>query len=315
MTTESKATAVDDMVVGGPFRAHIELQRLYWYANNYESDRTLVLHFDVNGTTFRKDATDGHDADAAADNEIMAKLTYGTVVDGDWVINTDPMRRRDSGVSYYEWARAKCGPKELKAVVAAFIDGPGAPMRALYEHMRKHPAGAIFMSVLLVVLQFPEAVVVFRTFGSDGAYLISQLVAECMIPSAHSCLQFTVVSTVSKAPAASKRHYRCESTGRTYTQPQFNKLLETLGGRFVVVQEDYKHWADNGKDPKCGKAMLGTPRLDQIGFDDLGTKCWHVTGQFASLKHINTYRACTDPAYYLRLIVDELRTRPPTPAN
>jgi hypothetical protein len=305
---------VADNVVRGGLRAVLELHDLSTRAAHYAAQlktatgRTLVLHFDVNGTILRLDSTSGHADEAAADSEIFSKLTFGTAAAADpaapWTADArDPLRARKGTISYYNHLRATVPPADVKRLAAAFVQSDaGVPVRAMYDNMRAHSATELFTSFCLTTQAFPEAVVVFRTFGSDGDALVGLLASTGLCLSTHSCLRF--------AADPARGVMRCDATGREFAPSAFNNYLATLKGRFVLIQEDYGYWAGKGKDPACGKLLRGCPTLYQIGFDDLGRACWHVTGaKHASLVQANTYLACTDPAYYLRLIVDDMRAR------
>ena len=65
---------------------------------------SLILHFDINGTITNYDSTEiGTDIEMS--NLILAKNTFGTIVDDQWVMNEHPFNYQQGSISYCQYLR------------------------------------------------------------------------------------------------------------------------------------------------------------------------------------------------------------------
>jgi hypothetical protein len=140
--------------------------------------------------------------------------------------------------------------------------------------------------------RYPDALIVFRTFGNDADDVISEL--RVLDP-----IRF---ATVIKGTMKYEAGVPC-----LYLTDQVLKGLDAINDFYgtcgpLVIKEDYNYWNQNGRDGLHGKCVKGTASLQQIFFDD--NPCVNVIGD-ASFIRVNTLEALLDEEFYVKLIGSE----------
>lgn len=238
----------------------------------------------------------------------MTKTYYGRQRDEHvWTLdkenkhNKKDLPKTDSYMCYYDYLK-KVYPtdsNQVKVLSGKFTESgePGAEMKEEFEKSYEHSRKKImFDSVAKILSELKDmATFVFKTFGNDGQMIIEGL-KECGYR--QNCLRFKIQREDGKEPVMieqipvldeHKAHVVTNgveqfTSGKTLTMGEYNKLLETLIGVHVIIQENYKYWNDRKRIASCGKHVKGSDRLVQICFDDLD--CWstdstnHPIGSF-----------------------------------
>lgn len=263
----------------------------------------LILLFDINGTITSFDSTDikeivdvnGQSIKVTPQdnaNMLIAKSTSGIIVNDQWI--KDDHCGKDS-ITYYNHVRNTTPHYKLRSFEFTTAGQPGESLNHLVPRVVDSFTKLVFDSFLTIVEQYPEAVIILRTFGADSNEILQYLANQSEIISRR--FEKTKLGTIShqgKEPI-----FNLESG--TYTLDQFNELLKTLDTPLALT-EDYHYWQANKRTAECGKVIKSHPQLIQIFFDD--NPCVHIVNSNSTTHFIpiNTVRAIDEPYYYVEIV-------------
>ena len=238
--------------------------------------KMLVLHFDINDTITAFDKTDDLSPEIKC-NIIIARSVFGHMVDNCWIMSTDPYD--ESGITYYDYI--KQSNKNYKEITGSFTKNEGYKFHYLIEKMvNSMTTDFLFPSFIKVCSQYPNAKIVFRTFGSDGEKVLQEFSKE-PVTKGFFIVNKLVLDNGTCFEGLSKINDFLKST----PNPLF-------------IQEDYHHWNYNGKSSQYGKQLLGATDFTQVFFDD--NPCVNVIDNInAYFVKINTLRAMLESDYFL----------------
>ncbi len=277
--------------------------------------KPIILHFDLNGTIIPFDSTEDITKDQLM-NLLIAKSMYGAitnVVDGtySWEPNSD-----NKSMSYYEYAK-RYDHVRFKDLVHKFTEEgePGHQFRNLYDElMETCDPMDICSSFIRVLHAFPNAKIVFRTFGAD--------------------LDSTIKTLVTKygygKPLTGCRFIRTKSEqGESVLLEVVDRHEYVVGAKQIyefirdcptdfAITDDYKYWHANHKSPHCGKLMMiNDGECFQRFFDD--NDCVDLQDQDGQpmeetdknirkdhVIRVNTVSAIMDSDYFVKIVANAL---------
>lgn len=255
----------------------------------------LVLHFDINGTIMAFDSTEnGTDEENA--NMIFAKNTYGKVINGQWVSNEAYDDTNDS-VTYYNHLKNHSKNKNFKELCFIFTkEGqPGAKWVEYVEEVKKYMVLRLFNSFLHVLDEFPNALIVFRSFGNEIPEILHLLEHNPKFKAAHIFKADRDDDTNVFTMFKDSERIMCHNlTG-------MNMLYGMCDNAHLAIKENYHHWNNHGKHSTYGKSIQADEKLFQIFFDD--NPCVHIIGdKNCHYVQVNTISALFDDGYFVNHI-------------
>lgn len=255
----------------------------------------LVLHFDINGTITPVDTTEPGNKEENS-NMVVAKSFYGKVIDGEWVLNdSSNYFNIENAITYYDYL--KTVTKDYKKVSFSFTDkgNPGESLNNLIEPLIDSMDTFLFKSFLNVLYKYPNATIVFRTFGLDADEVIHYLRTN-----QKTAFKFKNIIKGQFRYQGDETLVDLENGEVIIGMNNFNDLIKTSEIPFVFV-ENYNHWNDHKRDKKCGKQLLDDNEMTQIFFDD--NDCVNITNDSNSyFVKVNTIHALQDDQYYIDYI-------------
>lgn len=245
---------------------------------------TQVIHFDINGTITCHDSTELGTATENA-NLLIAKNVHGTFSDH-WVLKKDYFNRTDA-VSYYDYL--KLIHKDYKSYAYKItLEYPA--LAYLVPKIMATPF--LFPSFIKTIEKYPEAKIVFRTFGNDADELIIHL-------KRHFPERFDIVNKGTMSYNLGIPNLKVNGCVLTSMDDINNTLEYCLP---IIIKEDYNYWNQNGRDATHGKCIKGCDFLQQIFFDD--NNCVNVIdSQNAKFIRVNPLEALLDEDYFNKYIL------------
>lgn len=259
----------------------------------------LVLHFDINGTITPVDTTEPGNKEENA-NMVISKSVYGTVKEGKWTLNNSEnnsdKNKNCENISYYDYLKTIDKNYKKKSFSFTHPGQPGDSLSHLVPVLIESMDIFLFRSFLNVLKEFPDALIVFRTFGLDADEVIHFLrTDEKTSDNFKNIIKGDFTYDENGNPIVA-----LENSLSISGMSAFNSfLLET--NNHLALKESYEYWDKNKRDRKCGKQLLGHKDIIQIFFDDNdcinvidSTNCFPV--------RINTLDALQNPSYYTDII-------------
>ncbi|QKF93688.1 hypothetical protein QKU48_gp0230 [Fadolivirus algeromassiliense] len=255
----------------------------------------LVLHFDINGTITPVDTTEPGSNEENA-NMVIAKSYYGKIKNNQWVLNNenDYFNAHES-ITYYDYL--KTITKDYKKISFEFTNknNPGKSLHHLVKPIVESMDTFLFTSFLNVLHKYPDAIIVFRTFGLDADEVIHYLRTN------------QKTSFLFKNIIKGKFRYEGDEilidldNGEVVIgMDNFNNLLKTCGIPFAFI-ENYSNWNNHNRDSKYGKQLLGDNDMLQIFFDD--NECVNIVNNInCHYVKVNTIHALQNNQYYIDYI-------------
>ena len=262
----------------------------------------LVLHFDINGTITPVDTTEPGSKEQNA-NMVIAKSVYGKVINNNWVLNDDPYDETDS-LTYYDYLKSiDMSNYKLRSFTFTEPLEPGNKLAHMIPLLVDSMDTFLFQSFLNVLHKYPDALIVFRTFGLDADEVIDYL----------------------RTNEKTTKHFKTVVKGEfSYTNNNHNSILLSLDNNdepvigmhkfkelirtsepHLALKESYNFWNANKRNKECGKQLLGDKEMLQIFFDD--NDCINVIDDKNSHSvKINTLQALLNDNYYVDFINDIL---------
>ena len=252
----------------------------------------LILHFDINGTITPVDTTEsGTELEIA--NMIISKNVYGNVIDNKWILNENVYDQTHS-ITYYDHLK-KNDKDNCKKISFRFTNEgePGENLNYLVDKVIDSMNKLLFNSFLNVIDEFPDALIVLRTFGPDTDKVIEKM------------------KIVGKSNTFVKGLFSYEGdccrlsleNGNIFTgMTNINDLFKTSND-YLALKENYHYWNDNKRNKVYGKQLVGDDDVLQIFFDD--NDCVNVIND-TNVHNItiNTLCAMLDDNYYINKIYD-----------
>lgn len=257
----------------------------------------LVLHFDINGTITPVDTTEpGSKVENA--NMVIAKSVFGQVINNVWVLNDDPTDETNS-LTYYDYLKSiDMQYYKLRSFTFTDPDEPGSSLAQLVPLLVNSMHTFLFPSFLKVLQVFPQALIVFRTFGLDADEVI-----EYLRTNEKTTKYFKTVIKGEFNYDESKDSgivLVLENGEQIEGMHKFNEVLKTSEPH-LALKESYKFWHSNKRSKESGKKLLGDKHMLQIFFDD--NDCVHVMdGTNSHFIKINTLQALQNEDYYVDFI-------------
>lgn len=253
-----------------------------------------IFHFDVNGTIIAVDSVEtGNDYENT--NMTIARSVFGKEIDKNgWIINEDCFNQNNS-VSYYDYLK-KSNRKDYKKESYVFTekDRPGEAFRSLYDRVLPGMSGAIFESFMKVSDEYPDALIVLRTFGKD----ISAVVESLMDDPKYSSILIGRIDHVEDNMIISLN-------GKIYVGMKEINDLFAHSTNHIILQEDYNYWNDHSRDKTHGKTIQSDPNLLQFFFDD--NECVNIIGgEYCHYIKVNTVEALVNENYFVNHIRNKL---------
>lgn len=241
----------------------------------------LLIHFDINGTITCHDSTEPGTPIQNA-NLLIAKNIFGSVTDQGWVLN-DNYFERINAVSYYDYL--KQSDKNCKSTAYKITDDYP---ELSYLVVKITTTPFLFPSFTKTLETYPDAKIVFRTFGNDADTLIEYLQRQW--PERFKIVNKGQIVYQGDSPSL-------KVNGSTFDN--MNKFFEYCDP--IIIKEDYGYWNTHGRDARHGKCIEGTQRFRQIFFDD--NECVNVIDTTnAKFVRVNTLQALIDEDYFNRFI-------------
>ena len=262
----------------------------------------LVLHFDINGTITPVDTTEpGNNIENA--NMVVAKSVFGKVINNIWTLNDNPYNEKDS-LTYYDYLKSiDMSNYKLRSFTFTEPLEPGNKLAHMIPLLVDSMDTFLFQSFLNVLHKYPDALIVFRTFGLDADEVIDYL----------------------RTNEKTTKHFKTVVKGEfSYTNNNHNSILLSLDNNdepvigmhkfnelirtsepHLALKESYNFWNYNKRNKVCGKQLLGHDEILQIFFDD--NDCINVLDDKNSHSvKINTLQALLNDNYYVDFINDIL---------
>lgn len=252
----------------------------------------LILHFDINGTITAIDSTEtGSDHENA--NMTLSRSVYGKIINNSWVLNDNYADDMNS-ISYYDYLKSIT--KDYKKISFLFTndDQPGAKLKYLLNDVVKYMSVLLFESFFKVLTTYPDACIVFRSFGKDIQIVLDEL---------KSSLGFR------DAPIIKIEHSNDDIvfvlSGEKFNGINEINQLYLNSSTHLAIQEDYHYWNNNKRIVSCGKTIGFDKDLVQIFFDD--NECVHIMNndQCHYIK-VNTLDALVNKNYFIDHIKKKL---------
>ena len=267
------------------------------------SQKQLILHFDLNGTITNYDSTEDSDISKMA-NLILAKNAQGKIIDNKWILIDPPFEEKVDSISYYNYLKLVDSATYKAQAFNFTCEGqPGQPLQK--ECQRIELSGdvfAIFPSFINILKQYPEAKLVFRTFGNDRDLIVEQLKTRHKYN-----LSFCYGEmTHHNGNVILKIKNGSEYVGNR----QINNFINSCPNN-IIIKEDYHHWNQNKKNKANGKILVIDPSVDQLIFDDNDcVVCQDLDGNIIEncnkFIKINTIKAQLDEEFYIKHVKSSL---------
>ncbi|CAH6421051.1 Hypothetical protein KVN_LOCUS114 [uncultured virus] len=254
------------------------------------SNKKLILHFDINGTITAIDSTEsGTDRENA--NMTIARSAFGKIIEDKWIINKDYTNNIDS-ISYYDYLK-KVDKTNYKIRSFLFTNDnePGSSLKNLLEKVEPFMKKLLFESFYQVLKEFPNALIIFRSFGKDIPDVLKEL-------NLNDGFEQTAIITIKYKDDSV---ILISSEGLIYKSfIEINKLFLS-SKRHLAIQEDYSHWSNNKRSSKFGKTILSDENLFQVFFDD--NECVNIIGENnCHFIKVNTLDALKNKNYFVEKI-------------
>jgi hypothetical protein len=182
---------------------------------------------------------------------------------------------------------------------------PGETLRDQIAMVEKSMKNFLFESFIKVINEYPNAVIVLRTFGLDTDDVIKCL-ENCKVE------KYFIRAKFGYDDSNNAKVYEMNQTSGTYSEISFGLntlnlvLLGTNGSNTAhAMIDDYDHWNDATprRAKEYGKQIQDDHRMTQIFFDD--NDCVFIrpnpkTGlvQNSHFVKVNTLFAMNDPNYF-----------------
>ena len=259
----------------------------------------LVLHFDINGTITPVDTVEPG-TKIENSNMVISKSVYGKVINNKWVLN-DNLYDDINSITYYDHLR-QLDKKTYKKVSFSFTESgePGEILHWMVDRLVDSMDKFLFNSFLDVFEEFPDALIVFRTFGLDADEVIHYL--KTNEKTAHKFKTIIKGEFINKS---SEYVLLLENNELYVDMVNINKLIKTTKCH-LALKENFNYWNDNNRNKANGKQLLGDEEMIQIFFDD--NDCVNVINDINTHNiKINTLHAMLDDKYYSKKIHDLLK--------
>lgn len=260
------------------------------------SQKKLVLHFDINGTITPVDTTEPGSKEENA-NMVIAKSVYGTVNNNNWTLNQEYDKESTDSITYYDYLKTIDNQYKKKSFTFTHPGEPGESLAHLVPLLVNSMDIFLFQSFLNVLHEFPDALIVFRTFGLDADEVI-----EFLRTNEKTSHKFKNIIKGDFSYDHEERPLITLENGHQISEMhKFNKFILNTDTH-LALKESYDHWNRNHRSKKCGKQLLGHEDMLQIFFDD--NDCVNVINGYNShFVKINTLAALQNNSYY----VDHIR--------
>ncbi len=253
----------------------------------------LILHFDINGTITPVDTTEpGNNIENA--NMVIAKSVFGKVINNKWILNENYYDEKES-MSYYNYLRLNDKNYKQKSYTITNEGEPGEQLVHLIPLLLKSMETFLFSSFLNVLNVFPNARIIFRTFGLDADEVIEYLINKhptnfkTIIKGGFSYSDNNIVLTLDNG-----LYFKGMDNVNEY-------FYKTHNYHHLALKESYDYWNKNNRNKLNGKQLLGNIGMTQIFFDD--NDCVNVIDPINShFIKINTLCALLDDQYYVNLV-------------
>jgi hypothetical protein len=255
-----------------------------------------VFHFDINGTVTHVDSTEEAEGDDYI-NLTMAKSIYGKVIDNQWKINDDPYDMIDS-MKYRDYLLLTKLPEKI-----AFTFAQDFKLEHIFDKINSLLDKPIFDSFLTILKKYPDAKLVFRTFGNDGPLIINTLKQEHSLDNLNlkEWKFFKMIYPDEHCDDYKLKNDDCEIIGHRNINQY---ILETSFN--ICITDNYHNWNSHQKKITHGKAFFNDEKMLQIFFDD--NLCVNLIDKLnnehnnAHICKVNTIRALTEPDYYVKMV-------------
>ena len=251
----------------------------------------LVLHFDINGTIIPSDSTEVGTIEENA-NMVISKSVYGKIHDS-WILNDDYRDQTDS-ISYYDYLKlVKEKLYKKKSFTFTEKNNPGESLQLMVKPVIEAMDSFFFKSFLKVLEAYPNAKIIFRTFGLDGDEVVQRL--KIIDPERFNDVAIGKFSYDDGIPVlvGSDKKYR--------GMEEINQLIKSSTNLLFI--ENYEHWNSHDRAVEYGKQLLGDADMLQIFFDD--NTCVNILDHLnAYYQQVNTLDALFNEFY----LVDHIRS-------
>lgn len=253
----------------------------------------LILHFDINGTITPVDTTElGNNLENA--NMVISKSVYGKIINNKWIINKNHYNENDS-ISYYNYLRLNDGNYKQKSYAITNKGEPGEHLNYLIPLLLNSMETFLFPSFLNVLDAFPNARIIFRTFGLDADEVIEYLKQK------HPN-NFKTIIKGDYSYEGDKVLLTLDNGVCLRDMENINEYFhETYDCCHLALKESYDYWNKNNRNKLNGKQLMGNSEMVQIFFDD--NDCVNIIDPINShFVKINTLCALLDDQYYVNLV-------------
>jgi hypothetical protein len=272
-----------------------------------------IYHFDLNRTIVADDAAGGKDLfDAAiglvADAEGLSEHVKTVLL---------PLRKGDDSHNRLirqqrtaHWRKYAEEHPEFRAKVDALLP--------LMSALKPQPLFESFTSFLLHPTVQKDAIIIIRTFGSDGHVVVkgvNELVgnetfrfsadvqSRLQIWRSHAGDQLVMVGSDGNGDGDGDDVVVLAKGGAA----DIHKCLDDLGRqhRILLVQDDFSFWNLHAEESHAGKLVYGTNDLQQVFFDDNIPHIVDVQGVKENVRciRVDTMSALTNSKYFINHMI------------
>lgn len=244
----------------------------------------LVLHFDINGTITPVDTTEPGNKEENA-NMVIAKSVFGKVINGIWTLNENMYDETDS-LTYYDYLKSI--DQHYKKRSFTFTKDVCPNLAYMVPILVESMDTFLFESFMNVLKEYPDAHIVFRTFGLDADEVIQYLRDNKVFT---NIIKGDILWQHEERPLVILENG--QQIAGMYKFGQYILNTDTP----LAIKESYDYWHLNKRSKKCGKQLLGHDDMLQIFFDD--NDCVNIVNPLNThFVKVNTLHALQQPNYY-----------------
>lgn len=260
----------------------------------------LVFHFDINGTITLFDSEES-DSEVDNTNMVISKSAYGKVINDQWIINKN-WRDSTNSISYYKHLKSNhTSDYKDRSYLSTH---PGHPLEVLNKFVDKLlSVPFIFLSFIKVMVTYPDAIIILRTFGGDIFKIVDHLnYIGCMSPE-NSPLKKGYITGIITHDKDDNIIIRLHNGYSVQNDKGVNNLFLSTTYN-LALKEDYYYWHKNGRKTSHGKQLFANADMIQYFFDDHDVvNLVNKDNGLTFVHKINTLDAALDENFFIDLII------------
>ena len=272
--------------------------------NDNNNKKSLILHFDINGTITAVDTTEPGSVEENA-NMVLSKSYYGKINEiGEWILNNESnyFQSDPPNISYYDYLKSKTKGYKRKSFTFTYDGEPGELLKESVSLVQSSMNTFLFKSFLKVLDMYPDALIVLRTFGLDIDETITEIIHH--LPNKRFRKgSFTYDNNDDNNILLITDEGKYE--GKYCGLDEINDILQLCCERHdnLALIEDYNHWNDSKRLVSFGKQIKDDERMVQIFFDDNDCVNIHTNNNNnnnnSHFVKVNTLHAMNNENYFI----------------